>query len=259
MSNFEGKQYHQTAILQFHLAQQLLNNYSSHFSDINTILDIGCGDGAVTSQLKQFYPHSSIEGIDPSSSMINFANEHYATPELQFRQGAVESLNEKNKYDLIVSFSVLQWTILDKAFIQIAQALKPERNCLLMYYPCNDLIWMPVDNVCRKESWKKYFENYKHQYHFYDIDDSIILAKMAGLEVIHAASPWFQLPLKDLAAYENSLSSYLPHLSILPDLDLKKQFLAEISDEFKLFSHKNADGFWILPGRTIEIIARSNK
>lgn len=255
MSHFDGTHYNKTAVLQFQQASQLISKYAAHFDPVDSVLDVGCGDGKVTALLKEHFPNADILGLDPSTSMIEFAKKHYENASLHFREGTIETFAEKAKFDLIVSFSALQWTTLDIAFKRIATALKPKGHCLLMYHACNDLVWMPIDIVCKRSAWLPYFENFTHDYHFYDIDGSILLAEAAGLKLIHAAAPWYQLPLKDLEAYKSALSSFLPHLNVLPNESLKKQFLAEISEEFKLFSHQNADGYWLVPGRTIEIVA----
>lgn len=259
MSNFSGKHYNQTAVLQFQLATQVMDRYSDYFSLANTILDIGCGDGALTAQLAQHYPQATLSGIDPSASMIAFACDNYADERLQFLQGSAEELNESGKYDLIVSFSALQWTQLDLAFARIAQALTPQGHCLLMYYACTDLIWLPVEIVAKRKPWSDYFEHFTHRYHFYDVDCSVLLAQAAGLTVLHAEAPWHQVPLANLAAYQSMLSSFLPHLEALPDAQSKSQFLAEVSAEFQLLSYQDKNGCWILPGRTIELIATSTK
>lgn len=72
--------------------------------DWQNVLDIGCGHGFITRDLKG----KSVTGIDISSNAISFAKK-YETDKLQFIQGSIFNINKilKTKFDLIIITGVL--------------------------------------------------------------------------------------------------------------------------------------------------------
>ncbi|USN51603.1 MAG: methyltransferase domain-containing protein [Myxococcales bacterium] len=48
------------------------------------ILDIGCGDGAISNKIAYMIPQGNIIGIDISKSMIECARENYQTERISF-------------------------------------------------------------------------------------------------------------------------------------------------------------------------------
>ena len=66
------------------------------------ILDIGCGSGNSTNELKKRWPNAEIIGIDNSSTMIEKAQLLY--PEIDFRlMDATEDLSSLGKFDIVFS------------------------------------------------------------------------------------------------------------------------------------------------------------
>ena len=68
------------------------------------VLDLGCGDGALTRRLAAALPDSDVLGIDSSPAMLARAN---PGPGLRFRLGTIEGM--AGRYDLLFSHSALQW------------------------------------------------------------------------------------------------------------------------------------------------------
>src|SRR5437868_13924546 len=58
-----------------------------NFGGIKTVIDIGCGDGSYTDELKQRIPELDFTGFDPASAAIHSASEKY--PSCQFIVGDV--------------------------------------------------------------------------------------------------------------------------------------------------------------------------
>ena len=64
------------------------------------ILDVGCGSGNSTHELKKRWPNAEIIGIDNSSTMIEKAQLLY--PEIDFRlMDATEDLSSLGKFDIV--------------------------------------------------------------------------------------------------------------------------------------------------------------
>ena len=73
-----------------------------------TLIDIGCGDGSYTNEIKQNFPHLEVRGFDPASKAIEKASVIY--PDVIFE--AVNLLDENlqvpaKKYDVGVIRGVL--------------------------------------------------------------------------------------------------------------------------------------------------------
>jgi len=89
-------------------------------------LDVGCGDGRITAELARRLPRGSVLGIDPSPGMLEVARGRITadTPHLGFAEGAVETLDLHEEFDLVVSFNALHW-VSDhpEAFARMSRAL----------------------------------------------------------------------------------------------------------------------------------------
>jgi trans-aconitate 2-methyltransferase len=70
------------------------------------VLDLGCGDGALTHRLAAALPDGDVLGIDSSPEMLAQA-QRLTGPGLRFALGTIESVT--GAYDLVFSHSALQW------------------------------------------------------------------------------------------------------------------------------------------------------
>lgn len=76
---------------------------------VRTVVDLGCGPGALTATLRQVWPEAVIRGIDSSPQMLEAAAE-YADDQLSFELGDVrEWTAEPGSLDVIVTNATLQW------------------------------------------------------------------------------------------------------------------------------------------------------
>lgn len=88
-----------------------------------TVLDIGCGDGKISSLIAE--KAGSVVGIDISPSMIEFAKKQYGSENLFFEVQDATNLPFKESFDSVVSFTTLQWIPNQEAVLQgIYQSLK---------------------------------------------------------------------------------------------------------------------------------------
>lgn len=78
---FDGNKYAQASAHQKEWGRRLISELD--FSGIESILDMGCGDGALTQILSEMVPKGTVVGIDASKGMIDVAKEK-ETPNLEF-------------------------------------------------------------------------------------------------------------------------------------------------------------------------------
>jgi trans-aconitate 2-methyltransferase len=77
------------------------------------VLDLGCGDGAVTARLAELVPNGQVVGIDSSQSMITAARQRERS-NLRFVQMDINALSLDDRFELIFSNATLHW-VLDHA------------------------------------------------------------------------------------------------------------------------------------------------
>jgi SAM-dependent methyltransferase len=74
---------------------------------VNSILDVGCGDGAITKIMGLRLPQAKVVGIDFSQKGIDCAKQFYTAPNVSYFCDN-DSVKLKEKYDLITAFEVLE-------------------------------------------------------------------------------------------------------------------------------------------------------
>src|SRR5437764_6628587 len=76
-----------------------------------SILDIGCGTGAITSGIaKAVGPQGFVVGVDRDGVLLNIARrEHHAVPNLHFQYGDATNLSFRERFDIVTAARTLQW------------------------------------------------------------------------------------------------------------------------------------------------------
>jgi trans-aconitate 2-methyltransferase len=103
---FDGEKYRQASIHQKEWGMQLIVELPLNGRE--RILDLGCGDGALTAQLASRVPDGFVLGIDSAPSMIAAAS-HHARPNLRFELLDMRELNYDEEFDVVFSNSALHW------------------------------------------------------------------------------------------------------------------------------------------------------
>jgi trans-aconitate methyltransferase len=103
---FDGEKYERASSHQREWGSRLIRELDLRGDE--QILDMGCGDGAVTAQLALRVPRGSVVGIDASAGMIRAAQKRQAG-NLRFVQKDINTLDYADRFDLIVSNATLHW------------------------------------------------------------------------------------------------------------------------------------------------------
>ena len=85
--------------------KKLLNNYSP-----NSIVDVGCGLGFTSNELKKIYPNASITGIDISEDAIAYASNKFSLCSFLCEPIDPENVNQNLEFDLIIAFEFYPFT-----------------------------------------------------------------------------------------------------------------------------------------------------
>ncbi|MCV2491748.1 trans-aconitate 2-methyltransferase [Geodermatophilus sp. YIM 151500] len=74
-----------------------------------TVVDVGCGEGALTATLADRWPHARVTGIDSSPEMLAAAAAHARPDRVVFERGDVREWRAAEPVDVLVSNAVLHW------------------------------------------------------------------------------------------------------------------------------------------------------
>jgi trans-aconitate 2-methyltransferase len=74
-----------------------------------TVVDMGCGAGALTASLGERWPDARVTGVDSSPEMLTAAAEHAVPGRIDFVAGDVREWAPSGPVDVVVSNAVLHW------------------------------------------------------------------------------------------------------------------------------------------------------
>lgn len=103
---FDGKRYEKASAHQKEWGSAIIANLC--LTGNERVLDLGCGDGALTSQIADLLPYGKVLGIDASQGMIDVAREKEGR-NLSFLLQDIDSLDFEEEFDLIFSNAALHW------------------------------------------------------------------------------------------------------------------------------------------------------
>lgn len=136
------------------------NLVSKMESSPTRILDAGSGIGAYSFWLSKQYPNSTIDGLDIDKNKLDFTNRFFKEKNIKnvhFIFGDVTSLNEKNKYDLIINVDVLEHIDnYTKVLENFYKALSP-----------NGYLFIHTPQANQKRIFKS-LENWHHEGHIHE-------------------------------------------------------------------------------------------
>lgn len=208
------------------------------------ILDLGCGDGKLTSKISKRLTTGSILGLDRSKSMIDFANENFKDENVKFRIGDMRSFKLKRKFDLIISFTALHWIReYDQVFKQVKEHLKP--NGRIFFVLSTKFKYFPLDKALEtmyaQDKWTNYFQNYDPGYYSHELDPLMASLANHGFEIK-------EMCLKNkVTIFETKekmflwLKTWFPQQNQVPP-GLGDDFINEFIDKYSIFRTINDDG-----------------
>ncbi|XP_045447495.1 juvenile hormone acid O-methyltransferase-like [Melitaea cinxia] len=169
--------YHRNNTIQKRDVLQCLEEYGKRIKWKNgriTVIDIGCGDGTVTTSiLKENIPNSieRLVGCDISKNMVQFANEQYANDHISFMVLDIEGdlPNElRGNFDYAFSFFALNWIQNQEvAFTNIYDLLSEGGECffvIVSHQPMFD-VYRILSRSTKWKLWIKDVERFISPYH----------------------------------------------------------------------------------------------
>ena len=150
---FDGEKYKRASAQQKAWGKTLISELE--LAGHERILDLGCGDGALTAELAELVPGGFVLGIDASQSMIAAARRDHAGTNLRFERQDIDAIDFEQEFDLVFSNATLHWikdhrTLLRKVF----KSLK-DRGTLRFQFAadgnCSNLIRIVREVMAKRE------------------------------------------------------------------------------------------------------------
>jgi trans-aconitate 2-methyltransferase len=111
----------------------------------SVVVDLGCGDGALTATLAERWPDARVRGVDSSEDMIGAALASQESSlaaardagRLSFERGALEAFTSTEAVDVVVANASLQWVADHEALVPRLAALVAPGGALAFQVPQN--------------------------------------------------------------------------------------------------------------------------
>lgn len=185
MTEWDASGYARLSGLQQAMAAEVLA--SLDFEGSERVLDVGCGDGRITSDIAGRVPHGSVVGIDPSREMVAFATKRAgATSNLAFVEADARRIPFEDEFDVVVSFNALHWvTEQDEALRAIRSAMKPGGRALLRLVSAGERKSLEdvVEDARESPRWADHFAEFRKPFLHLTPDAYQAMAERAGLEI----------------------------------------------------------------------------
>lgn len=126
-----------------------------------TVLDIGCGTGAITCGIAELVgPKGRVVGIDSNPALIKKARQLYAhIPGLSFEVGDIFTLPYTEEYDIVAAARVLQWVANPlKALSKMKTATKKGGRILVLDYNHEKIDWEPEPPVSMRSFYAAFLK-----------------------------------------------------------------------------------------------------
>lgn len=230
------EKYHHSSSAQSKWAHELIAKVS--LAGNERILDLGCGDGAVTAYIAGLVPEGEIIGIDSSSDMIRFAKESYPSseyPNLSFVLKDMHDIQFDEYFDLVFSNAALHWVRDHGSLLKkISSSLVPGGRVMVQCGGegnAKDFFDIAFPMI-KKDPWNLYFSDFSTPYHFYSDVQYVGWLKAAGLRPVRV-----ELLHKDMEqAGRDGIISWIsstwhPFTERLPDT-LKDEFVSTLADSY---------------------------
>ncbi|MDP4089374.1 MAG: methyltransferase domain-containing protein [Bacillota bacterium] len=229
--------------------------------DVRRVVDIGCGPGNSTRELKNKWPQADIIGLDSSANMIKKAKEDM--PELQWIiADAGGDLSYLGKFDIVFSNAVIQWIPGQEGLLGRLFSILGEGGVLAVQVPntSNMPIQWAIDEIAGIGKWDSILKGYKQEF-FYEEPEFYydILCRLTK-ELYIWETRYFHVMDGHRQIIEWIKSTGMkPYLDKLPDERLREEFQEDVLKLLEKEYQVQKDGKVLFPFRRIFFTAYNVK
>ena len=178
---FDGEKYEKASAHQRQWGTKLVSELGLRGNE--RVLDLGCGDGALTAQIADLLPNGEAIGIDASQGMIDIAQTRQRA-NLRFVRMDINDLDCVEQFDVIFSNATLHW-ISDHA-----RLLRNVRNVLrrdgrLRFNFAGDgncsRFFKVIREAMAADEFSHSFAHYQWPWYMPSVDEYDLLVRQSGL------------------------------------------------------------------------------
>jgi trans-aconitate 2-methyltransferase len=153
------------------------------------VVDLGSGDGRLTSELGSRLPRGSVTGIDVDAHMVDFAQRHYAGGNVSFVRADVSAFALGRSVDLFVSTACLHWVEDDEKLLRCCRR-HLERGGRLVFQMggrgnCAELL-ATAKAIAREPRWAQWLEPFDVPWYFRAPEDYAAVLPRSGFRIQRA-------------------------------------------------------------------------
>lgn len=216
---FDGKKYEKASAHQQEWGAKLISELD--LKGAEHVLDLGCGDGTVTSRIAELVPEGKVLGIDASQGMIDAAI-FKERSNLHFRRLDIYDLDFESQFDVVFSNAALHWVKDHKRLLRsVRRTLRPggrlrfqfggEGNCINFF--------AIVREAMANEKFRPLFDEFEWPWYMPSVDEYQKLIETSGL---HNVRVWGEnadrfFPDKEAMIRWIDQPSIIPFLSHIND------------------------------------------
>lgn len=257
---FDGAKYAKVSTHQKEWGRRLIETLDLKGDE--SILDLGCGDGFLTSLLADQVPKGRVIGIDSSCGMIESAR-GYARFNLEFELRDIAHLNLSSSFDLIYSNAVLHWVSdHDQLLADCYRLLRAGGRVRFNFAAsgnCSNFNDTVVE-VMKDEAYLEFFEDFAWPWYMPELGDYKLLVSRCSFSSIKV---WEEnldryFPSVDAMVGWVDQPSIVPFLKVITDESKKREFRDEVV--FRMTERtKLEDGSCFETFRRINVDARKSE
>jgi SAM-dependent methyltransferase len=159
----------------------------------SSVLDVGCGEGVLTSEWAERLEHGRIVGIDLDDPKLRAEWDKRRRPNLEYRAEEATRLSfADDEFDMATAIEVLEHVPQPEQ--TLAEMSRVSSRWLLVSVP-REPIWRMV-NMARGAYWSSFGNTPGHVNHWTKVGFKSLLTQFGAVEEIRSPFPWTMLLVK---------------------------------------------------------------
>jgi trans-aconitate methyltransferase len=253
---FDGRKYRRASSHQKEWGARLIEELD--LSGAENVLDVGCGDGALSARIAGLVPRGRVLGIDASRGMIEAARGR-AAPNLDFRVMPVAGVDFEDEFDVCFSNAALHW-VLDHRdlLVRVHRALRERGLCRFNFAGdgnCRNL-YAVVRGAMAREPYGPHFAAFRWPWFMpraREYEDLLEDSPFAHFDVWEENADRHFPDAESMTRWIDQ-PCIVPFLAALPE-DLKRPFRDEVVAEM-IAATQEEDGRCFETFRRLNVLAR---